>query len=191
MDCPLNNISFITTYGEEEPSIFLSQEIPPVQQIITTDESIEAVIQTSAQLNIYTEVLNEENAATIQPVATTAIPMNILLEDNKINTIAVDNYNNEGIYNLIIEIEFELDEDLTNYLKNYRIMNLINFTVLNPPEDLTKKYKLQKPKEDPKKKGPPVEAANDKNFISTKAKVEKDNEKLQFCLTFYIPSSKV
>lgn len=191
MDCPLNNLSFITTYGEEEPSIFLSQEIPPVQQITTTDESIEAVIQTSAQLNIYTEVLNEENAATVQPVATTAIPMNMLIKENKLNTVTIENYNNEGVYNLIIEIEFELDEDLINYLKNYRIMNLINFTVLNPPEDLTKKYKLQKPKEDPKKKAPPVEAANDKNFISTKAKVEKDNEKLQFCLTFYIPSSKV
>lgn len=191
MDCPLNNLSFITTYGEEEPSIFLSQEIPPVQQITTTDESIEAVIQTSAQLNIYTEVLNEENSATVQPVATTAIPMNMLIKENKLNTVTIENYNNEGVYNLIIEIEFELDEDLINYLKNYRIMNLINFTVLNPPEDLTKKYKLQKPKEDPKKKAPPVEAANDKNFISTKAKVEKDNEKLQFCLTFYIPSSKV
>lgn len=191
MDCPLNNLSFITTYGEEEPSIFLSQEIPPVQQITTTDESIEAVIQTSAQLNIYTEVLNEESAATVQPVATTAIPMNMLIKENKLNTVTIENYNNEGVYNLIIEIEFELDEDLINYLKNYRIMNLINFTVLNPPEDLTKKYKLQKPKEDPKKKAPPVEAANDKNFISTKAKVEKDNEKLQFCLTFYIPSSKV
>lgn len=191
MDCPLNNLSFITTYGEEEPSIFLSQEIPPVQQITATDESIEAVIQTSAQLNIYTEVLNEENAATVQPVATTAIPMNMLIKENKLNTVTIENYNNEGVYNLIIEIEFELDEDLINYLKNYRIMNLINFTVLNPPEDLTKKYKLQKPKEDPKKKAPPVEAANDKNFISTKAKVEKDNEKLQFCLTFYIPSSKV
>lgn len=191
MDCPLNNLSFITTYGEEEPSIFLSQEIPPVQQITTTDESIEAIIQTSAQLNIYTEVLNEENAATVQPVATTAIPMNMLIKENKLNTVTIENYNNEGVYNLIIEIEFELDEDLINYLKNYRIMNLINFTVLNPPEDLTKKYKLQKPKEDPKKKAPPVEAANDKNFISTKAKVEKDNEKLQFCLTFYIPSSKV
>lgn len=191
MDCPLNNLSFITTYGEEEPSIFLSQEIPPVQQITTTDESIEAIIQTSAQLNIYTEVLNEENAATVQPVATTAIPMNMLIKENKLNTVTIENYNNEGVYNLNIEIEFELDEDLINYLKNYRIMNLINFTVLNPPEDLTKKYKLQKPKEDPKKKAPPVEAANDKNFISTKAKVEKDNEKLQFCLTFYIPSSKV
>lgn len=191
MDCPLNNLSFITTYGEEEPSIFLSQEIPPVQQIAATDESIEAVIQTSAQLNIYTEVLNEESAATVQPVATTAIPMNMLIKENKLNTVTIENYNNEGVYNLIIEIEFELDEDLINYLKNYRIMNLINFTVLNPPEDLTKKYKLQKPKEDPKKKAPPVEAANDKNFISTKAKVEKDNEKLQFCLTFYIPSSKV
>lgn len=191
MDCPLNNLSFITTYGEEEPSIFLSQEIPPVQQITATDESIEAVIQTSAQLNIYTEVLNEENTATVQPVATTAIPMNMLIKENKLNTVTIENYNNEGVYNLIIEIEFELDEDLINYLKNYRIMNLINFTVLNPPEDLTKKYKLQKPKEDPKKKAPPVEAANDKNFISTKAKVEKDNEKLQFCLTFYIPSSKV
>lgn len=191
MDCPLNNLSFITTYGEEEPSIFLSQEIPPVQQITATDESIEAVIQTSAQLNIYTEVLNEENSATVQPVATTAIPMNMLIKENKLNTVTIENYNNEGVYNLIIEIEFELDEDLINYLKNYRIMNLINFTVLNPPEDLTKKYKLQKPKEDPKKKAPPVEAANDKNFISTKAKVEKDNEKLQFCLTFYIPSSKV
>lgn len=191
LNCPLNILSYITTYGEEEPSIFKAQEIPQIQQVTTTDESMETLIDTEAQLDIFTEVLNEENAATVQPIATTTVPMNMLIQENKCKTITIENYNNEEIYNLIIEIEFELEEDLTSYIKNYRIINLLNFSVLNPPEELTKKYKLVRPKEDPKKKAPPVEAANDKNFISTKSKVEKDNEKIQFCLTFYLPSSKV
>lgn len=97
--------------------------------------------------------------------------------------IPIDEFNG---YTGSFKLSIFADETYLNYVYPCRYITFQKLSLINPPEDMYKKYKIVKPKEDDgKKKGKapdPLKALN-----AAKAKIDKDNEKIKFCALIYIP----
>lgn len=94
--------------------------------------------------------------------------------------INIDSFFN---HNGTINLEIIPDDDFLKYSHPYRYITFNSFSIKNLPEDIYKKYKIVKPKDEKKDNG--------KTFTTGKAKVDKDNEKSKYCAVFYLPEPNV